>query len=74
FLRKLEHTGKVPLLVGMDTVKLRRPVVPGDQLLLEAETIRVRSRMVMVKARASVNGEVTCEAEMTFMLADSDAI
>ncbi len=74
FLRRLEHTGKVPLLVGMDSVKLRRPVVPGDQLLLEAEASRVRTRMVVVRARATVDGEVTCEAEMTFMMADADAI
>jgi UDP-3-O-[3-hydroxymyristoyl] N-acetylglucosamine deacetylase/3-hydroxyacyl-[acyl-carrier-protein] dehydratase len=74
FLRKLEHTGKVALLVGMDDVKLRQPVRPGDQLILEAETLRVRSRLAMVKARATVNGQVTCEAEMTFMLADADTV
>jgi UDP-3-O-[3-hydroxymyristoyl] N-acetylglucosamine deacetylase/3-hydroxyacyl-[acyl-carrier-protein] dehydratase len=74
FLRRLEHTGKVPMLVGLDNVKLRRPVLPGDQLQLEAEALRFRSRLAMVKARATVNGEVTCEAEMTFMLADADAI
>lgn len=73
-LRKLEHTGKVPLLVSMNDVKLRRAVMPGDQLLLEAETVRTRPRMAMVKARGTVNGELACEAEMTFMLADSDAI
>ncbi len=73
-LRKLEHTGKVALLVGMDGVKLRQAVKPGDQLILEAETLRVRSRMAVVKARASVNGETSCEAEMTFMWADADAI
>ena len=74
FLRRLEHTGKVPMLVGLDNVKLRRPVLPGDQLQLEAEALRFRSRLAVVKARATVNGEVTCEADMTFMLADADAI
>jgi UDP-3-O-[3-hydroxymyristoyl] N-acetylglucosamine deacetylase/3-hydroxyacyl-[acyl-carrier-protein] dehydratase len=73
-LRKLEHTGKVALLVSMDGVKLRQAVKPGDQLILEAETLRLRSRMAMVKARGTVNGETACEAEMTFMLADTDAI
>jgi 3-hydroxymyristoyl/3-hydroxydecanoyl-(acyl carrier protein) dehydratase len=43
-------------------------------LLLEAEAVRVRSRMVVVRGRATVDGEVTCEAEMTFMMADADAI
>ena len=74
FLRRLEHANKVPMLVGLDSVKLRRPVLPGDQLQLEAEALRFRSRLAMVRGRATVNGEVTCEAEMTFMLADADAI
>ncbi len=74
FLRKLEHTGKVALLVSMDGVKLRRPVVPGDQLMLTVEAVRVRSRAVMVKAEATVNGEISCEAEMRFMLVEADAI
>lgn len=74
FLRKLEHTGKVALIVGLDSVKLRRPVMPGDQLMLEAEALRFRSRLAMVRARATVSGDVTCEAEMTFMLVDADAL
>lgn len=73
-LRKLEHAGKVPFLVRMEGVKLRRPVRPGDQLILEAEAIRVRSRSAVIKARATVDGDVACEAEMSFMLVDADAI
>ncbi len=73
-LRKLEHAGKVPFLVRMEGVKLRRPVRPGDQLLLEAETVRIRSRSAVVRTRASVDGDVACEAEMSFMLVDADAI
>ncbi len=73
-LRKLEHTGKLPMLVSMDGVKMRRPVRPGDQLLLEAEAVRVRSRTAMIKAKGTVNGEMACEADMRFMLVDSDAL
>jgi UDP-3-O-[3-hydroxymyristoyl] N-acetylglucosamine deacetylase/3-hydroxyacyl-[acyl-carrier-protein] dehydratase len=73
-LRKLEHAGKLPFLVRMDGVKLRRPVRPGDQLILEAEAVRVRSRSAAIKARATVDGDVACEAEMSFMLVDADAI
>jgi len=73
-LQKLEHTGKLALMVGMDAVKLRRPVVPGDQLVLEAEVARVRSRSAQVYARGLVNGEVCCEAEMRFMLVDPEAL
>jgi len=71
-LTKLEHTGKLPMLVSMDAVKMRRPVRPGDQLILEVEAVRVRSRTAMVKARATVGGDIACEAEMRFMLVDAD--
>jgi len=73
-LRKLEHTGKVCLLVGMKNVKLRRPVEPGDQLILEVEAMRVRSRSAHVRARGSVDGELACEAEMSFMVVEASAI
>ncbi len=73
-LRKLEHTGKVCLLVSLSNAKLRRPVSPGDQLLLEVESVRVRSRTALVKGRGTVNGELACEAEMSFMLVDADAL
>jgi len=73
-LRKLEHTGQVALLVSMDSVKLRRPVLPGDQLILEAEVVRVRSRAAQVNARATVNGELSCEAAMRFMLVDAELL
>jgi UDP-3-O-[3-hydroxymyristoyl] N-acetylglucosamine deacetylase/3-hydroxyacyl-[acyl-carrier-protein] dehydratase len=73
-LRKLEHTGKVCMLVSLDEVRLRRPVTPGDQLILEVEAVRVRSRTAMVRGKGSVNGETACEAEMSFMLVDADAL
>ncbi len=73
-LRKLEHTGKLALLVGLDSVKLRRRVEPGDQLLLEAEVVRAGSRTAQVNARATVDGHVSCEAEMKFMLVDAEVM
>ena len=73
-LRKLEHTGRIALMIGMDSVKLRRPVLPGDQMILEAEAVRIRSRSAQVNARATVTGEVTCEAQMKFMLVDADLL
>lgn len=73
-LKTLEHTGKVALLYSMDGVKLRRKVVPGDQLILEVESLRVRPRNAHVRAKASVDGEVTCEAEMKFMMVDAEVL
>ncbi len=74
FSRTLEHSGKVALLVSMDNVKLRRPVRPGDQLVLEVEAVRLRSRSATVRARALVDGQIACEADLGFILADPDAI
>ena len=41
FAQTLEHTGKLALLLSMDNVKLRKTVVPGDQLILTAEVVRI---------------------------------
>jgi UDP-3-O-[3-hydroxymyristoyl] N-acetylglucosamine deacetylase / 3-hydroxyacyl-[acyl-carrier-protein] dehydratase len=68
--RKLEHTGKIPMLLSLDKVKLRRPVVPGDQLILESENIRVKARTGHVKCRAFVGQDIAAEAEIKFMLVD----
>jgi UDP-3-O-[3-hydroxymyristoyl] N-acetylglucosamine deacetylase/3-hydroxyacyl-[acyl-carrier-protein] dehydratase len=73
-LQKLEHSGKLAFMVSMDGVKLRKPVQPGDQLILEAQVARVRSRSAQIEARATVNNEVTCEAEMKFMLVDREVL
>lgn len=71
--QKLEHTGKVAVLFSMDDVKFRRPVVPGDQLVLEAETIRVKARTGYVRCRASVNDQLVAQAEIKFMMVDAES-
>jgi 3-hydroxyacyl-[acyl-carrier-protein] dehydratase len=48
--------------VGADNVRLKRPVVPGDQLMLEAEIITVKRGIYKFQCRASVDGETACEA------------
>ena len=63
-----EHRANLGLFAGMDRVKFRKPVVPGDQLRLEVEIITIRKRFAKVKSKASVDGETTAEAEMTFYL------
>ena len=72
FSQKLEHTGQLAVLLGMDKVKIRRPVVPGDQLILEATTVRVRSRTGHCRCRALVGNNLVAEAEIKFMLVDAD--
>ncbi|NUQ44947.1 MAG: UDP-3-O-[3-hydroxymyristoyl] N-acetylglucosamine deacetylase [Phycisphaerae bacterium] len=70
--QKLEHTGKVAVLLAMDGVKFRRPVIPGDQLILEARTLRVRSRTGHVQCSARVGDAMVAQAEIKFMLVDAE--
>ena len=72
--QRLEHTGKVAVLLSIDRAKMRRPVRPGDQLILQAEALHVRSRTGHCKCQAMVGGELAAEAEIKFMLVDADAM
>ena len=72
--RKLEHPGKLAILLSMDKVKMRHPVVPGDQLILEAIAVRVKSRTGHVRCRAFVEDKVACEADVKFMLVDAEPV
>jgi len=70
--QKLEHTGKVAVLLSLDKVKFRRPVVPGDQLVMEAQAVRVKARTGQTLCRATVGDELAAEATIRFMLVDAD--
>ena len=73
--QKLEHTGKLAVLLSLDRVKLRKPVTPGDQLILEAETVRVRTpHRPHVRCRAYIADELAAEAEVKFMLVDDEQV
>ena len=72
--QKLEHTGKLAVLLSMDKVKMRHPVTPGDQLLLEAVTVRVKSRTGHVRCKAFVGEKLAAEADIKFMLVDAEPI
>jgi len=69
----LEHKGKVAYLISLDKVKIRRPVVPGDQLILEAVKVKAKSRIGHVRGRAFVGDSVAPEADIKFMLVDAEA-
>jgi beta-hydroxyacyl-ACP dehydratase FabZ len=72
FAQTLEHTGKLAVLLSMDKVKIRKRVVPGDQLILTAETVRIKSRTAHCRCRAIVDDKLAAEAEMKFMLLDDE--
>ena len=74
FSQKLEHAGKLAVLLSMDGVKLRKAVVPGDQLILTAETVRLRKRTAQCRCKAMVGETVVAEAQIKFILVDDEKI
>ena len=74
FAQKLEHTGKLAVLFSMDSVKLRKAVIPGDQLILTAEVVRSRKRSAQCRCKAMVGGSVVAEAQIRFMLVDEEKV
>jgi UDP-3-O-[3-hydroxymyristoyl] N-acetylglucosamine deacetylase/3-hydroxyacyl-[acyl-carrier-protein] dehydratase len=70
--RKLEHTGKLAVLLSLDKVKLRRPVTPGDQLVLEAVAIRAGVRTAALQCKAFVGSSLAAEAQIRFMMVDAE--
>ncbi|MGA2171574.1 MAG: UDP-3-O-acyl-N-acetylglucosamine deacetylase [Sedimentisphaerales bacterium] len=74
FAQRLEHTGKLAVLLSMDGVKLRRAVVPGDQLMLTAEAGKSHTRTAQCKCKAMVGEAVVAECEIKFMLVDNDKL
>jgi 3-hydroxyacyl-[acyl-carrier-protein] dehydratase len=69
-LSKPENRSRLIYFMGIDRVRYRRPVVAGDQVILEGEVLRLRAKMGSLRGRALVDGEIACEGEMTFALAD----
>lgn len=70
-LRIPENMGKIGYFMSCDKVKWRKPVVPGDVLIIETELVKMRGAIGVANGRCLVNGEVTCEAELKFMVQDA---
>jgi 3-hydroxyacyl-[acyl-carrier-protein] dehydratase len=62
------YAGKLALFGGVEEVRFRRLVRPGDELLLEVVVERLSARGGWAKARSSVEGKTTCEARMFFAI------
>jgi UDP-3-O-[3-hydroxymyristoyl] N-acetylglucosamine deacetylase/3-hydroxyacyl-[acyl-carrier-protein] dehydratase len=70
-LRQAEHFGKLAYFMAADDVKWRKPVVPGDVLVIEVELTKARGKIGKAKGVCKVDGEIVSEAEITFMLRDA---
>jgi len=62
------NTGKTPFFTGLDSVKFRRPVFPGDQLELYVKVLKARGDIGKVAATARVNGKCHVEGKLSFMI------
>lgn len=69
-LQNEAHRGKLALFAGIDSCRFRRLVQPGDQLRLEVEVLRMRANFGKVSAKATVDGEPACEAELLFTITE----
>jgi 3-hydroxyacyl-[acyl-carrier-protein] dehydratase len=67
-LAKPENREKLIYFMGIERVRYRRPVHPGDVVVIEATVRRLRSRMGQLRGIARVNGRVVVEGTMTFAL------
>ena len=67
-LSRPEHHGKIAFFAGIDAVRFRRQVVPGDALRLEVELTHLRSRAGKGRGRALVDGQLAAEGDLMFAI------
>ena len=70
-LKKSENAGKMAYFMSINNVKFRRTVVPGDQLRLEVELVKARSKAGKIHGEAYVGNDLVTEADLMFGLVDS---
>ncbi|MCU0304857.1 MAG: 3-hydroxyacyl-ACP dehydratase FabZ [Thermoanaerobaculales bacterium] len=64
FSRIEDREGKLIYFAGIDCCRFRRPVVPGDQVVFDVEVQSVKRTFAKLRGRATVDGEVVCEANL----------
>jgi 3-hydroxyacyl-[acyl-carrier-protein] dehydratase len=70
-LREFEdRDSKIPYFSGIENARFRRPVVPGDTLVLEVVPIRMGNKVQKMRGEAKVDGKITAEAEIMCVLGD----
>ena len=65
-----EHRGKLAYFMAANDIKFRKTVVPGDQLIMDVNIGKVRSKTGSVHGKAYVNDKLVCEAELMFALVE----
>lgn len=67
-LAKEENKGKTAYFAGIDHAKFKQKVLPGDVLTLETEIIKEKGPIGVGSAKASVDGKLVCQAQLTFAI------
>lgn len=67
-----ENKNKLGMFTGIDKIKFRKPVVPGDTLKLEAEFLIFKMGMGKAKVKAFVDGKVAAQGEIRFAMVDTE--
>jgi len=70
-LRQAENIGQIAYFMSAEDVKWRKPVQPGDVLVIDVEMTKKRGKIGKAKGACKVQGEIVSEAEVTFMLRDA---
>ncbi|MDR3684921.1 MAG: 3-hydroxyacyl-ACP dehydratase FabZ [Geothrix sp.] len=65
-----DRARKVIYFMGIDAVKFRKPVLPGDQMVMEVKVIQFKGRICKMRGEAFVDGQKVAEAEFMSMLMD----
>lgn len=69
-LTEEEHKGKIPYFTGIDKARFRKTIVPGDQIIIEIDVIRIKGNIGKVKAVAKVDNQIATEAELMFVMGE----
>jgi len=69
-LKMPDNDGKLVYFAGIDSVRFRKPVVPGDQLRIEVEAVRMKGSIGKLSCTAKVEGDVVAEGEILFSISD----
>jgi UDP-3-O-[3-hydroxymyristoyl] N-acetylglucosamine deacetylase/3-hydroxyacyl-[acyl-carrier-protein] dehydratase len=69
-MRQAENMGKIAFFMSAENVKWRKPVRPGDTLVIAVEMMKVRGKIGKAKGICTVDGEIVSEADVTFMMGE----
>jgi UDP-3-O-[3-hydroxymyristoyl] N-acetylglucosamine deacetylase/3-hydroxyacyl-[acyl-carrier-protein] dehydratase len=71
-LKRAENIGKIAYFMSAENVKWRKPVLPGDVLMVEVDMTKIRGKIGKAKAICKVRGEIVSEAEVAFILREGE--